>query len=85
MEIKLNRCVRRLGGMCLKLSPTTAGMPDRLILLPGGRVELVEVKADNGRLAPIQIQWHQKAQRIGHHVHTIYGSAGVDAFIKGLE
>jgi hypothetical protein len=84
VERKLIRRVKALGGMCLKLSPTTAGMPDRLILMPGGRVALVEVKADKGKLSPIQVQWHHKANEIGHYVNTIYGSAGVDELIERI-
>ena len=45
IEKRLIKPVRALGGLCLKLEcPGYTGMPDRLILLPGGRVLFVETK-----------------------------------------
>ena len=39
IERNLTRQVKQLGGLCLKfVSPGTAGVPDRLIILPSGRV-----------------------------------------------
>ena len=50
VEAKLVRAVREAGGMCPKLvSPGLAGMPDRLLLLPGCRIGFVEVKAPGER------------------------------------
>lgn len=45
LEQKLKKEVEKLGGLCLKLTtPGFTGIPDRLILLPGGKVWFVEVK-----------------------------------------
>ena len=42
IEQKLVQAVRKSGGMCLKfVSPNFVGMPDRLILLPGGKIAFV--------------------------------------------
>lgn len=44
-EQKLKKRVRELGGLCLKwVSPGFTGVPDRIILLPGGRIIFAEVK-----------------------------------------
>lgn len=44
-ENKLRRRVKLLGAVCLKfVSPGYAGVPDRIILMPGGRVAFVEMK-----------------------------------------
>lgn len=46
IEKKLIKPIQSLGGLCLKLvCPGFTGVPDRLILLPGGRVVFVELKA----------------------------------------
>ena len=46
VEQKLVAAVRHMGGIAPKfVSPGLDGMPDRLILLPGGRVGFVECKA----------------------------------------
>lgn len=45
LERKICEHVRRLGGRAFKfVSPGSPGVPDRLCVLPGGRVIFVEVK-----------------------------------------
>nr|DAH39028.1 MAG TPA: Nuclease [Caudoviricetes sp.] len=44
-ENKLRKRVKSLGAVCLKfVSPGYTGVPDRIILMPGGRVAFVEMK-----------------------------------------
>jgi hypothetical protein len=83
-EQVLTKGVRDLGGMALKLAPTTAGLPDRLLLLPGGRVVLVEMKSEKGKRSPIQVHLHGKAAGIGHPVVTLYGMADTRRFLELL-
>ena len=46
IEQALVKAVRKRGGIALKfVSPGMAGVPDRLVLFPGGRMAFVEVKA----------------------------------------
>ena len=46
IEQKLVKAVKAVGGIAPKLvSPGFDGMPDRMVLLPGGHVGFVEVKA----------------------------------------
>lgn len=55
VEAALVRMIARHGGRCLKwVSPGNNGVPDRICLLPGGRVLFAEVKRPGGRIAPIQ-------------------------------
>jgi hypothetical protein len=45
LERKLVERVKAMGGIAPKLvSPGFSGMPDRLVLLPGGKMAFVEVK-----------------------------------------
>lgn len=49
--------VKALGGLCLKfISPSMTGIPDRIVLLPGGRIGFVEVKRPSQIPRPIQIK-----------------------------
>ena len=73
--------VRRLGGLCEKIAPTRWGMPDRLVLLPGGRVYLVELKAATGSVRPAQAVWHRKAAERGTKVVVIQGQADLQAWL----
>lgn len=45
IERKLVKPIKLLGGLCLKFeSPGYTGVPDRIILLPGGRICFAELK-----------------------------------------
>jgi len=60
IEQKLTAKVKTMGGMAVKFtSPGMDGMPDRLILLPGGRICFVEVKAPGEKMRPLQL-WRAK-------------------------
>lgn len=73
LEAFFYRRVRLLGGQCIKLAPTERGIPDRLVMLPGGRKYLVELKAEGGSLSPIQIAWHGRMKALGHDVIVLEG------------
>lgn len=65
--------VRARGGMAIKLAPTIAGIPDRLVLWPHGGFNLVELKTKSGNLRPIQIHRHAQLLSMGHHVVVLRG------------
>lgn len=77
LEDKFRLAVRRLGGRTMKMIPSTKGAPDRLVLLPGGIIRLVELKTETGTVSPRQRLWHEQAAEVGTLVHVIYGQAGV--------
>ena len=79
-----NRIRARLGGMVIQLMPTAIGIPDRLVLLPGGRMYLVELKTETGRLRPAQVEWHRKAAELGVIVTVLYGRDDVVKWVDRL-
>lgn len=80
VEAKFRLAVKRLGGRSYKIPPAVKGIPDRLVLLPGGIIQLVELKADGGRLSPAQTYWHAQAAALGVIVQVVTGPAGVVAW-----
>lgn len=84
IESYLRREVRRAGGRCDKLAPTVAGIPDRLVLLPGGGIYLVEMKQQSGALRPAQRAWHAHAERLGTPVYVLWSKQDVDSFLSGV-
>lgn len=73
--------IRKLGGMAIKLVPTSKGIPDRLVVLPGKRHYFVELKAEQGRTSAAQQLWHDRLGDIGHPVVTLYGRAEIKDWI----
>lgn len=72
IETTLVREIKRAGGLCLKLSPFGfAGIPDRICLLPGGRVFFVELKTTGKKPAKLQIIMHEKLKAMGFEVLVI--------------
>ena len=72
IEQALVRWVRKQGGMCLKfVSPGMDGVPDRIILLPGGNVAFAETKAPGKKPRPLQQVRIQQLRDLGFKVYVI--------------
>lgn len=72
IERKLTTDVRECGGIAVKLAATgISGMPDRLILLPGGRMAFVETKAPGKKPRALQEQRMLMLERIGFRCFVV--------------
>lgn len=79
LEKKLIRKMASLGGWSLKLLSThISGLPDRLCLLPGGRMFFAEVKETNRKPRKIQIFVHNKLMTLGFRVDVIDSSEQIE-------
>ena len=56
-------------------------MPDRIVILPGGKVIFVELKQENGRLTRLQKAQQEQLARLKIPVATLYGIADVRRFL----
>lgn len=67
IERRLVQTVKQMGGLCLKwVCPGWAGVPDRIILLPGARVVFVETKRPKGgRTSELQRWWAKELRALG--------------------
>ena len=65
IEQQLMKKTRQRGGLCEKWNAGTSGWPDRIVLLPDGKVGFVEVKAPGEHLRPMQEKWRDKCLRLG--------------------
>ena len=84
VERSLAKAVRGAGGLTVKIMPVVAGVPDRLVLLPGGRLFLVEAKAPTGRLRPAQRIWHERAARLGIPVAVLHSPQEVAEWLANV-
>ena len=86
VERRLVDRVSAAGGQCLKFVPEQApGMPDRLVLMPGGVSVWVELKRPRGgRLAPLQSWRHEQLRRLGQRVEVVWTREQADALVQSL-
>ena len=74
VERTLRNEIKRQAGWCLKfVSPGTAGVPDRICLLPGRVLAFVELKAPGRHVKDGSLQefWGKELQRLGFRWHEV--------------
>lgn len=72
IERKLRDMVRLRGGLALKFtSPGFDGVPDRLLLFPGGRAAFAEIKTTGQKPRPLQMSRKQQLESLGFKVFAI--------------
>ena len=78
--------VKKLGGMCLKfVSPSTPGVPDRLIITKDGKVIFVELKTEVGRLSKIREYVTGEMLKRGADVRVVKGLEAVKQLLAEIE
>lgn len=80
IERSLRRMVEKNGGLCLKwVCPGWSGVPDRIILLPGGRIIFAETKRPKGgTVSPRQAWWSRKLAQLGFWHEFIWSLEDVE-------
>lgn len=72
IEAAFRKAVKNRGGLALKfVSPGFTGVPDRIVLLPGGRIEFVELKAPDKKPTSRQLVVHEQFRRLGFKVRVV--------------
>ncbi len=72
LEKKLPEDIKDRGGIALKFwCVSFTGMPDRMILLPGGKVIFAELKSESKTPSPRQRYVHRQLRRLGFEVWTV--------------
>jgi hypothetical protein len=64
IEKYLVSSVKTLGGISIKLI-SRIGLPDRLVILPGGIYLFVELKTATGKISPLQAYWRRLLIKLG--------------------
>lgn len=73
------------GALVIKLWPTRAGLPDRLVLVPGGQAAFVEWKTATGRVSPVQEAVFSRLAALGWPVTVCRSQADFKAVLTKLE
>lgn len=83
LEQKLMKRVAALGGWALKLvSPGNSGVPDRLVLMPGGIAAFVEVKAPGQKPRALQLVQMRKLRQLGFPVFVLDDADQIEAILE---
>lgn len=74
IERNLGKQLAKMGCLYMKfVSPGNVGVPDRIIVLPGGRILFAELKAEDGKLHPLQFHQINRLRELGCDVRLVYG------------
>lgn len=86
IEQKLIKAVKAMGGIAPKFtSPGFDGMPDRLVLMPYGRIAFVEVKAPGERSRPLQSARHKLLRGLGFKVYVLDNEEQIGGIIDDIQ
>jgi hypothetical protein len=87
VEGYLRARVQDVGGLCVKLNPASyVGIPDRLVLLPGGRVVFAEVKKPQGGVVGrSQYVWRDRLIELGFVHRFVFTREDVEDMLEVLK
>lgn len=82
IEAYLAKRVKELGGRSYKwVSPGNVGVPDRIIVMPGGKTIFVELKQPGKKPTAVQRVVMKQLQDLGATVHWTDSKEGVDEIL----
>ena len=85
VEQKLKKEVEGNGGLCLKwVCPGRAGVPDRIVLFPGGCLCFVELKAPGEIPRPLQVAVMDKLRNLGFRVEVIDSKEAIGKLVESF-
>ena len=86
LEKRFVTAVKTMGGIAPKLtSPGFDGMPDRLVLLPNGKVGFVELKAPGKKPRPIQTRRIEQLKNLGFKVYVLDNTDEIEVIINDIQ
>lgn len=85
IEKWLREKIQQLGGVAMKFtSPGNDGVPDRIAILPGGRVWFVELKREGEKPTAVQKWQLEQLRKMGCNVALIIGKQEARAWIRDV-
>ncbi|WMJ79554.1 VRR-NUC domain-containing protein [Clostridium sp. MB40-C1] len=85
IEKRLKKQIELLGGKALKfVSPGMSGVPDRIVLLPQGKIIFVELKAPGKKLRALQEYRAKELRNLGFRVECIDSTEGINKLVEKI-
>lgn len=86
IEGRLRQEAKKRGGMALKfVSPGMNGVPDRIVLLPGGKMAFVELKAPGKVPRALQEKRIRQLRRLGFSVYVLDGTERIGGILDEIQ
>ncbi|CAB4165039.1 VRR-NUC domain containing protein [uncultured Caudovirales phage] len=84
IELCLRQGVEARGGAAFKFRSSVRGVPDRIVVMEGGRVFFIEMKTSRGRLSWPQERVHGVLRALGATVVVLRSLDDVVEFLESL-
>mgnify|MGYP001082343408 FL=1 len=86
IECKLKSAVKNMGGIAFKFTaPGINGVPDRLVLLPHGKIAFIELKAPGRKMRPLQVRRKRQLERLGFLVYCIDSAEQIGGVLDEIQ
>lgn len=87
LEKHLVQAVKNRNGICYKFnSPGHSGVPDRLVLFPGGKIGFIEVKSpEGGKLKPLQVMELKRINNLGFKCFVLNSPERINAILDDIQ
>ena len=86
LEALLVQTVKSIGGLAPKfISPGFDGMPDRIVLLPHGRLAFVEVKAHGKKPRPLQVRRKSQWESLSFSVYCLDDATQIGEMLDEIQ
>lgn len=86
LERKLVREIKNRGGQAVKwVAPGERGVPDRIVIMPLGKIYFVELKGEGGIVSQLQWRWLKRLIAWGHKAYILDCEEELDKFLKVVD
>ena len=86
IENKLKTAIKNMGGIAFKFTaPGINGVPDRLVLLPHGKLAFIELKAPGRKMRPLQVRRKRQLEQLGFLVYCIDSAEQIGGVLDAVQ
>lgn len=86
VEAALVKAAKKRNGVALKfVSPGLSGVPDRLVLLPDGKIGFIELKSPGKKMRLFQEKRKSQLERLGFLVFCLDSKEKVEVMLDAIQ
>lgn len=86
VEAALVKAAKKRNGVALKfVSPGLSGVPDRLVLLPDGKIGFIELKSPGKKMRLLQEKRKSQLERLGFLVFCLDSKEKVEVMLDAIQ